>query len=190
MQSTILILSEKRQTKFGQNLVKKYESKNFLKKFSKDYCQKFWTEKNLLDKISQNLHTFLTSHLPYSQAPLQVCLALSPTQMNIRWLKRLGLRTVFNSSQVTSCDGCRKFFDDYFNYQMLSVLKRDLAYSQVPFQARLPLPPTRLDLRWLKRLGLRMVFDFVQIRPEWRILASKSSGPPKWAATLRWAFPT
>ena len=166
MQSTTLILSEKRQTNFGQNLVKKYESKKILKKFFKNYCQKFWTEKNLLDKISQNLHTFLTSHLPYSQAPLQVCLALSPTQMNLRWLKRLGLRTVFNSSQVTSCDGRGKFFDDYFNHQMLSVLKRDPAYSQVPFQARLPLPPTRLSLRWLKRLRLRTICYFFRIRPE------------------------
>ena len=100
MQSTTLILSEKRQTKFGQNLIKKYESKKFLKKFSKNYCQKFWTEKKLLDKISQNLHTFLTSHLPYSQAPLQVCLALSPTQMNLRWLKRLGLRTICDFVQI------------------------------------------------------------------------------------------
>ena len=95
-----------------------------------------------------------------------------------------------NSSQVTSCYGCRKNFGDDLNHQILLFLKRDPAYFQELFQARLVLPPTRLDLRWLKRLRLRMIYDFVEIRPEWLIFASKSSKPPKRAAPSQWTFST
>ena len=76
------------------------------------------------------------------------------------------LRFCPNSSQVMSCDGCRKIFADDFNHQMLLVLKRDLAYSQAPLQVRFALPSTRMNLRWFKLLGLRTFWKFAKIRPQ------------------------
>ena len=42
------------------------------------------------EEISQKLPAVQTSHLLYSQAPFQVRLALSPTCLDRRWLKRFG----------------------------------------------------------------------------------------------------